>query len=71
MAMGVNAPGMGVEERSDETPRPETSSAPRGPDPEVIAKPTRRRFTAEYRLRIIEEADRCVEPGEAGRLLRR
>ena len=41
------------------------------PDPEVIAKPTRRRFTAEYRLRIVEEADRCAEPGEIGRLLRR
>ena len=37
--------------------------APRGevdqdrPDPEVVAKPTRRPFTAEYRLRIVEEAD--------------
>ncbi len=31
----------------------------------------RRRFSAEYRLRIVEEADRCREPGEIGRLLRR
>ena len=36
-----------------------------------MAKPTRRQFTAEYRLRIIEEADRCTRPGEVGRLLRR
>jgi transposase-like protein len=36
-----------------------------------VAKPKRRRFTAEYRLRILEEADRCTEPGEVGRLLRR
>jgi transposase len=25
------------------------------PDPEVVAKPTRRRFTAEYKLRILQE----------------
>ena len=24
-----------------------------------------------YKLRIVEEADRCTEPGEVGRLLRR
>ena len=36
-----------------------------------MAKPKRRRFTAEYRLRIVEEADRCTEPGDVGRLLRR
>jgi transposase len=36
-----------------------------------VAKPKRRRFTAEYRLRILEEADRCTAPGEVGRLLRR
>ena len=29
-----------------------------------MAKPTRRRFSAEYRLRILEEADRCIQPGE-------
>ena len=32
--------------------------------------PIRRQFTAEYRLRIIEEAERCTRPGEVGRLLR-
>ena len=41
------------------------------PDPEVEAKPRRRRFTAEYRLRILEEADRCTGSGEVGQLLRR
>jgi len=40
-------------------------------DPEVVARPTRRQFSAEYRLRILEEADRCTRPGEVGRLLRR
>jgi len=36
-----------------------------------VAKPTRRQFTASYRLRIVEEADRCSLPGEIGQLLRR
>ena len=41
------------------------------PDPEVVPMAERRRFTAEEKLRIIEEADRCTEPGEMGALLRR
>ncbi len=41
------------------------------PDPEVVDKPTRRRFSPTYKLRIVEEADRCTEPVEVGRLLRR
>jgi transposase-like protein len=35
-----------------------------------VARPTRRRFTAEYKLRVLQEADRCA-PGELGALLRR
>ena len=34
-------------------------------------KPKRRRFSAEYKLRILDEADRCTKPGELGLLLRR
>ena len=42
------------------------------PDPEVSAKAQRRRFPAEYRLRIrLKEADACRKPGEVGALLRR
>lgn len=41
------------------------------PDPEVPEKPTRRRFTAEYKLRILRLADDCTEPGSIGVLLRR
>lgn len=41
------------------------------PDPEVPAKAQRRRFTAEYRLRILRQADACKKPGEVGALLRR
>lgn len=40
-------------------------------NPEVVAKPARRRYTAEYKLRILREADACVEPGQIGALLRR
>ena len=40
-------------------------------DPEVVPMAERRRFTAEEKLRIVEEADHCTEPGEIGALLRR
>jgi len=58
-----------VEERSDEAGS--AAAAPPPPDSEVEAKPRRRRFSAAYRLRVLEEADRCQSPGEVGRLLRR
>ncbi len=41
------------------------------PDPAVEAKAKRRRFTAEYKLRILREVDRAKEPGEVGAILRR
>ena len=41
------------------------------PDPEVPPKAQRRKFTAEYKLGIVREAERCKEPGEIGALLRR
>ena len=41
------------------------------PDPAVPEKPVRRRFTAEYKLRILREADHCNQPGQLGALLRR
>ena len=46
-------------------------SAAAGPDPEVSAKAARRRFTAAYKLSIVEKADTCDTPGEIGELLRR
>jgi len=42
-----------------------------GPDPEVPAKAQRRQFSAEYKLRILKEADACKGSGEIGALLRR
>jgi transposase-like protein len=34
-------------------------------------KPTRRKFSDEYKLRILEEVERCTEFGEIGLILRR
>jgi len=38
---------------------------------EVLAKASRRRFTAEYKRKILREADACTKPGAIGALLRR
>ena len=50
---------------------PDSGAAAR-PNSEVsAAKAHRRRFTAEYKLRIVREAERCTTPGSIGALLRR
>jgi transposase-like protein len=41
------------------------------PDPELVERPARRRFSAEYKLRVLREAEACIRPGEVGALLRR
>lgn len=41
------------------------------PDPELVERAQRRRFSAEYKLRILREADGCSRPGAVGALLRR
>ncbi|MGH9691271.1 MAG: hypothetical protein ACRD4C_09380 [Candidatus Acidiferrales bacterium] len=41
------------------------------PDPEVVAKPKRRTFTAEYKLSILQEAEVAATPGGVGALVRR
>ena len=56
-----SAPGTGEAKRSAAAPA----------DPEVVDRPLRRRFSPWYKLRIVEKADRCTEPGEVGQLLRR
>src|SRR6266849_2997778 len=42
-----------------------------GPVIEVVAKATRRRFTVEYKRKIVREADAGKTPGGIGALLRR
>lgn len=41
------------------------------PDPELVERGRRRRFSAQYKLKILQEADACTKPGEIGALLRR
>lgn len=38
---------------------------------EVLPRAQRRRFSAEYKRRILQEADQCRQPGQVGMLLRR
>ena len=54
-ASGVEAVGKGNARRDG---RPTVAAAETViPDAEVVAKPTRRRFTAEYKLQILREAE--------------
>ena len=83
-SLGVLSSGglAGVERSEGERSEPQRSatpakagagslSAPR-PDPEVIAKPKRRTYTAEYKQRILEEAEAAATTrGGLGALLRR
>ncbi len=41
------------------------------PDPEVTAKPKRRKYTAKYKALILAKVDACTKPGEIGAILRR
>ena len=43
----------------------------RVPDPELVERAKRRRFSAEYKLRILRQAEACTRSGEIGALLRR
>ena len=52
----VDRTSLPVEESSPEVPRP---------DPEVPERAKRRYFSAQYKLRVLEEADACREPVEA------
>lgn len=82
----VPDPVVGAERSAGDRREPERSSAPTTaappspptgpvappPDPEVPTdRPRRRTFTAEYKKRILEEADACSALGAVGVLLRR
>ena len=49
----------------------DTQGAVGAEDVQVAAKPRRRTYTAEYKRRILKEADACTAPGAIGALLRR
>jgi len=61
--------------RGNSSPTRNRTSGPEGlsvvPNPEVPEKAVRRIFSAEYKRRIILEAEACKEPGQLGALLRR
>ncbi len=57
--------------RSGRAANSSRAAAQPAPDPEVVAKAQRRKFTAEYKLGIVVEADRATDPGAIGALLRR
>ena len=75
--IGMAGPGFAEGERSE----PEGGSAPKSPaaeqrqslvpDPQVLERPQRRRFTVEYKAGIVREAELCTESGQIGALLRR
>ncbi len=48
-----------------------TEMALAAPEVEVVAKASRRRFTGEYKRKIVREADGCKTAGTVGALLRR
>ena len=47
------------------------SAEPTGTDTEVVPQARRRSFTKADKRRILQEADRCTQPGEIGALMRR
>jgi transposase-like protein len=71
--------GMTGARRATENPRKEIQSKANSmqplsvvlPNPEVPEKAERRRFRAEYKLKILRQADECRDPGSLGALLRR
>lgn len=70
MTVAVGAEAEGARRATGASGPMATVRAPT-PDPEVPAKVQRRRFTADYRLRVLREADACQQPGAVGALLRR
>ena len=61
-ATGISSPGAPLKYQNTPAAVPGT---------EVSEKATRRRFTAEYKRRIIKKADVCIRQGQLGALLRR
>ncbi len=59
------------EVKRSESERGLGSNAAPPPDPEVIASPSRRRFTAAYKQHILQQAEACRGTGQIAALLRR
>ena len=65
----------GAERSEAERSEVERSAAPgeatTAPDPEVVPKAKRRQFSADYKKRILAEAEAAQQPGAIGAMLRR
>ncbi len=68
---GKQVVGSAAEGRVGDRRRRSNDRASKIPDPELVERPRRRKFNAEYKLRVVGEADRCTKAGEVGSLLRR
>lgn len=66
----VSTPWVEMEDEPKKGKRPQLRAMPNS-DPEVPERAQRRRFTAEYKLRILREIEACTEPGDIGAILRR
>lgn len=62
---------MAKQEKRKAEEKKEVIPIERAPEPEVPEKAQRRKYSAEYKLRILQEADSCQGTGELGALLRR
>lgn len=61
----------GVEPTCTPERLPACQGDPSPPNPEVIDKPQRRRFTKAYKLDLLKQIDACSGSGQIGALLRR
>ena len=72
---GSSSAALAASERSGEAANaagaPTPGLRPPVPDSEVVARPRRRSFTAEYKRSILSQADAARDAGEVGLLLRR
>ncbi len=70
--MSTNPQGVGVESAAPErrTSEGAADSIAALPDPEAVPQPGRRRFSAAYKRRILEETDQLREPAQIGTYLR-
>ena len=66
---GQAAPARPLEGAVGDRKRP--GRVPSAPDPQLVERSRRRRFSAAYKLKIVQAADACTKPGEIGALLRR
>jgi transposase len=60
-----------TEEYFDKLDSHQNSKTEERTETEVVAKPKRRQHTAEYKLRILRELDKCTGKGDVGAILRR